>query len=280
MKNTFLIAAFTLLLTGIMSPALHGQQFYTGMNVGYALKIASGVHNNVYSNNTTVNTTTFSEKINFSLGQGLNIGLTGGCKISENAFLELNVSYHNGDPVNAKYTSADTSTNYYYNMDYSMKAKMLFMNPAIQLSVNPEKQLDPYIKFGIIYGIGKVYETDAMISSSSNYEKKFVYQGGNALGFSSALGVMYKANELMSVFCEARMNAVSYSPGKGEMTKFEQDGIDRLPDQTVYDKEIVFVDSYTFDQSAPVDLTKPFKTLKDHLALNSFGFHIGLRFNL
>ncbi len=280
MKNILLILVFTIMMAGIKSEALYGQQFYVGLNAGYGLKIPSGVHNNMYTSNTTINTTTFSEKINFSLGQGLNIGLTGGCTISKNAFAELNVSYLNGDPVNAKYTSTDTSSNYYFNENCSLKAKMLFLNPALQLSMSSDRQLDPYIRFGIIFGIGKVYENNDMIISGSYYEKSFVYQGGNALGVSSALGVMYKANELMSMFCEVRMNAVSYSPGRGEMTEFTQDGVDRLSTQTLHDKEFVFVDSYTLDQSAPVDLTKPSETLKDYLALNSFGFHFGLKFNL
>ncbi len=280
MKNTILLIVVTVVLNGFMSPALYGQQFYAGFNAGYGLKIPSPRHNTWYTSNANINTISTFETIKFSLGQGINIGLNGGCKISENTSVELNVSYLSGAPINTYYTDTDTASNYYFHMETSTEAKMIYLNPAILISLSSEKQLNPYIKFGILYGVGKVHETNGMMYSGEYYDQNIVYSNGHALGFSSSLGITYKASDLIDIFCEAKINAISYTPGKSELTKSTRDGVDQLPSLTLYGKETIYVNSYTFDQNAPIDASKPQEALKDQIPLNSAGFHIGLRFNL
>ncbi len=272
---------FAVLLAGFMSPALYGQQFYAGFDTGYGLKIPSGINNINYSDISSVNSAASFEKVNFSLGQGLYIGLNGGYKISDIASVELNVSYLNGAPVKAQYKATDTAGTYFTEMHYSMSARMIYLNPSFQLSMSPEKKFNPYVKFGIIYGFGKINEVIEGYHISGNYqEMNIVYRDGNALGFSSSLGIMHKISDLFDVFFEARYNALNYSPNKSVLTKFTKDGVDQLSSMTVYEKETVYVDSYSQNTSTPVDVNKPCETTMNLIPLHNYGFHIGLRFNL
>lgn len=280
MKKYFLMSVFVVTYIGLSIPTTYGQSFYTGFDAGYGLKIPSSINNWNYDNISSINAASTYDKVNFSLGKGLYIGLTGGYKVSEVASVELNVSYLNGAPVKAISKSIDTAGSYYVDMNYSMNARMIYLNPALMISISPEKKCNPYVKFGITCGIGKLNETIKGENFNGEYwDMKTVYSNGHALGFTSSLGVLYKASDLLSVFCEARVNGLSYSPNKNVLTKFTKDGIDQLPSMTVYDKELIYVDAYN-TQNGPIDDTKPREMTKTLFSLYNYGLHIGLRFSL
>jgi len=280
MKKYFLMSVFVVTYIGLSIPTTYGQSFYTGFDAGYGLKIPSSINNWNYDNISSINAASTHDKINFSLGKGLYIGLTGGYKISEIASVELNVSCLSGSPVKANNKATDTAGTYYVDMNYSMKAGMVYLNPAFQISMSPEKKFNPYAKFGIIFGFGKLNETiNGMYYTGEYWDMNIVYRDGHALGFSSSLGVVYKVSDLLNVFCEARLNALSYSPNKNVLTKFTKDGADQLASMPVYDKEVIYVDAYN-TQNGPIDDTKPREMTKSLYSLYSYGLHIGLRFNL
>ena len=109
---------------------------------------------------------------------------------------------------------------------------------------------------------------------------KMELSGGMAFGLSSGVGVMLNRSDKMSFFGEINMVNLSYAPTKGKTTEAFYNEVNVLPYMTISEKEIEFVDSYTYNSSNAQTVLEPRKELKQKFPFGSFGVNVGLRINL
>jgi len=257
-------------------------QFYINVGGGYNLGIAN---QSLLNNYERTNNIVKMENVKTSLGKGLNFGLNLGYMFNGNIGIDLQCSYLLGDETTGE--SEDNFTffdiNYYDFEKISIKSQMFRVNPSIIIASGFDK-LDPYARFGVIFGFGSInlnyldeeYENNIL---ENKVIEKWKYNGGMAFGISSALGLMYHISDLISVYGELDLVGMSYAPIKGVMTEYTVNGADKLPNLTTDDKEIDFVDDITYDYNNPPSSAEPSKELKNYLPYSSIGLNIGVRFS-
>lgn len=160
---------------------------------------------------------------------------------------------------------------------------MLQFRPTIILTAGMDK-INPYAKFGMLIGSGSINQTASGVSTNSSSTIKNTLdetrklEGDTAIGFHSALGLLYNVNKKISIFGELNLVNLSYAPTKGTVTSSIENGVDQLPSFSVRDSQIEYVDSTsTADSKAS---TSPRKELKDTYSFNSFGINFGLKYSL
>jgi len=253
---------------------------------GYNLGIAT---RSLLSNVDLINDPSKIENVKVSLGKGLNFGLNLGYMFNGNIGIDLQCSYLLGDEVTGKFNfdgyswSGSDTTYYYHYYTESIKSQMFRVNPSIIIASGFDK-LNPYAKFGVILGFGsityKVLNEEYVNNQIQDIKvEKWKYDGGMAFGISSALGLMYHISDLISVYGELDLVGMSYAPKKGVMTEYTINGADQLPELTTDDKEIDFVDDYTYDNDNPPSPAEPSKQLKNYWPYSSIGLNIGVRFS-
>ncbi|MHB1278619.1 MAG: outer membrane beta-barrel protein [Bacteroidia bacterium] len=253
---------------------LFAQGGYVNFNVGYGLKMGSqnleyfGFYN--YSN--TGNSTT-SEQVFVSLGKGLNVGASFGYMFNKNIGAELGVSYLLGGKSTVKDSYPNGS-----RAEYTLSSNMLRIFPSLVIATGFEK-INPYAKFGVVIGSGSVKYEIVDYDGGDVTKMKMKLNGGIAFGLSSGIGALFNLSEKMAFYGELNMVNLSYAPKKGEVTKFTFNGVNYTGDMTTREREVEFVDRYTYNPSNPPSDSQPSQELKQKLPYGSIGLNIGLRIN-
>jgi len=229
----------------------------------------SGFDNVVFGENSIT-----YEQVFVSLGKGVNARAAFGFMFSEHLGAEVGIGYLMGNKTTA--TTEDPGDDEL--TENQISANMVRINPNVMITAGLEK-INPYAKFGIIVGAGSIkYRTEVMDSGiASTAEAKF--DGGIAIGLSSALGANFNLSNNATIFVELNMVNMAYGPTKGEIIELTEDGEDELPDLTVNEKEVELVKEYTRDLSEPLSDDEPEQALKIKFPFGSVGLNIGARFS-
>jgi hypothetical protein len=263
-----MIVIFTI---SLFSSNLFAQGLYVTANAGYGF----GINKSMIADLTETATTYTHDQKSLSFGKGINLGGAVGFMFNKNMGAELGLSYLIGGKSKSTGTYLDRTEESTYS------GKMFKINPSFIFTSGAGK-FNPYAKMGLVVGFGFFNHEYSVNYTTGDVDlTNYKYNGGIALGFSSALGATYKLNNNLSLFGELSLISLSYSPEKMTVTKATNNGIDVLPGITTYDKETDFVDSYTVSRTpAPIDDTKPRQTLKVPFPFGSFGFNVGIRIGL
>ena len=81
----------------------------------------------------------------------------------------------------------------------------------------------------------------------------------------------------MAFFSELTMSNLSYSPDKGEITKATYNGRDVLGEIPTREKEIEYVNEYSFNSNTQEPESEPAKEPKFNLPFSSAGVGIGIK---
>jgi len=297
-KNIITILFFTSFI--FLNKIIIAQQLYFNINFGYNIDAGNNfikIYNTIYDDN---NNRIDNGKIikNTSYGKGVNADFGIGYKFKKSVSTEINFSYLNGGNIeyltqqNIKVNQANGSLLYSQEIIDNNKLYSRFFRiiPTIKFNTNFNK-LNPFIKFGIIIGFGSIYteenyykkEITVNITEKINEEttyKEWTYNGGFSIGYNTRIGVDYKINEKLYLFGEFNIISLKYSNTKGEMTKYVENGEDKLSETSTYDKEYEFVEEYSIYQNEPIDENKPRKVLKEANPFDSIGFNIGIIYRL
>jgi hypothetical protein len=279
MKNTYFATFVAIISICLFTNNSFAQGAYVHVNAGLAFPMSSQSldildFNNYESNSTGTSSTTTSEQVSVSLGKGLNIGGAFGYMFNEHIGAELGLSYLIGGKSEATESYISPSSNSTYN--YTLSSKMLRIMPSLVIAAGGDK-INPYAKFGVVIGSGSVlYETNSNSDGDISVDN-FVFSGGMALGLTSALGAQLNLSDNMSLFGEVNMINMSYAPTKGEYTVSTYNGIDQLATMTTNEKEVEFVDSYTYNSASPTPDSQPDQDLKIRLPFGSLGINVGLK---
>ena len=224
----------------------------------------------------TENTTTYKQNY-VSLGKGLSVGGAFGYKFNENIGAELGISYLMGSTWESKMAYSDFATSMTRTNEIS--SKMTRINPQFVISMEANK-LTPYAKVGLLLGMGSMSLNSKVEYLDGVVEQTTIFNGGVATGFTTTIGASYAINDKISLFGDLNMVNMSYSPTKGIMTKYAENGVDLLSLMDPIDKEIQFVDTYVEDDNIQPSITEPSKALKIKFPFSSVGVHIGVKYTL
>ncbi len=266
-----IVTMFT--LSALTSNAQMKQGAYVGVNIGYSA--AAGVANfGGLQNETQISTTSFTvENFKFSLGKGVNAGINLGYMFNENIGFELGAQYL----IGGKTTASEKQLNGNYQTT-AFSSKMIQLKPTIVLATSM-KNITPYAKFGMVIGSGKVLINREEKSGSDLDVENFEFSKGMSIGFNAAIGVSFPINNNLSFSADINTINMQYSPKKGTMIKYTENGIDKLASRSVRDKEIEFVKTKTYNSLTPSSSTLPTQTESVSLPFGSIGINIGVKYS-
>ncbi len=276
LMSTGIVIGFSLLSTASAQIVKEGG-FYIAAHGGYNV-IISGTRGLDYlgiSSGVSMYTVNRSgdniEAIPYSFGKGMNAGINVGYMFTGNMGVELGADYLLGGKN--KFTTVVTDGNGTLNMS----AKMIQLRPMMVVARGGNK-INPYAKVGLVLGIGgKITSEHEAIYSGNTEEVVFVRDKGLALGFTGAGGVDFGINDKMCIFSEISFTGLSFSPQKGKMTKALINGVDRLPDLAVKEKEFDYVNNANPTGGSA---SEPVEMPKSSYSFNSAGINVGLKFKL
>jgi len=296
MKNLKL--NLVLLLAIISSTTLFSQGFYLTAGGGYAVGVNSRsawMQNRTYNgyNNEQTGEFSFTEEyanVPFSLGKGVNFGLSVGFMFNDYFGVDLGGSYLMGGKSESVSLSNDTRIDGSGNTLIrkskgvaSIYSKMWRIIPSLVLTPNFEKW-NPFMRIGAVIGFGSFYmdyesDFDDYLGVANTFSTKSEFNKGVAIGVNATMGVNYVLNQKVSLFGEVSYIGLSFAPSKWKQTEYKRNGIDELPQQNRSQTEVDYVDSYVYDRNN-VNPDEPQKQLKESFPFSSIGFNIGVKFNL
>lgn len=277
MKNLKTIIILCAIFFALNANAQSEKGFYANLNAGYNKGTANINYGHALLlnsvNTTEINaTTTQFEGVALTFGGGLNFGGNLGYMFNKNIGFELGANYLMGTDIKSNSTS--------YLGDFSNRessAKMLQVRPTLVFRAGYDK-INPYAKIGMLIGSGKITSSEnGKDASGDTFEEVRELSGGSPIGFHAGLGTLYKISEKISLFGELNLTSLEYAPKKMVLTVFTENGVDQLPTQTVSEKEIEFVDSFT-DNSLPSNPNEPNKFIKFPFSFSSFGLNVGIQY--
>lgn len=278
----------TYVIAFLISASLGAQGLYVKLNVGYGAPAAT--QNNEEFNNRTITDIGGDywdetvERVNFSLGQGINLGGNVGWMFNSNFGIDLGLSYLVGSKIET--TDSRLVDSWYYSttdIKRSLSASMFRFSPSFILVADMLK-INPYARFGVVIGKGKVtmessedyfYQDSDFINEYSE-TRTMELSDGLSVGLSAGVGALYTVAGSITVFGELSMINMTYAPEKGNLVKYTYNGENLLSDLPRYEKEILYVDKIDgFDQEPQGD--EPRKELKTSMPFGSFGLNFGVR---
>jgi outer membrane protein W len=268
MKKIMLGAVVTMFtLSSLQLTAQIKKGAYVGVNVGYN---AGAAVQGGLENRTSTGTTTVRELVKFSYGKGINAGLNLGYMVNENIGFELGLGYLIGGKTKAteKYTGGQT--------DFSTSAAAIQIKPTIVLATTIDK-VSPYAKFGLVIGSTTIKSTSEDKYGSNIDITKTTTKGGMAIGFNSAMGILFPVNSKLSISAEVNMINMQYSPKKSSVTLYTENGVDKLNTWTIRDKETEFVKSITAPTTGGSGV--PTQSLSTPVAFGSIGINVGIKYS-
>ncbi|WP_394760169.1 outer membrane beta-barrel protein [Flavobacterium sp.] len=273
-KNIILI-----LFICFMANKAAAQKMYFNINGGYSFMSNSSTfrfnNDKVFDSNTQIAVGLSSnENVKLSLGKGLNFGGTIGYQFHKNIGAEIGINYLISDKTTGSSKYIDGS-----NYNTSLSTKMFQIKPTVVLSTDFEK-INPYVKIGAIIGLGKIYMEGFGLDVTDTYYDKTEMNGGIAMGVTASFGLNYNIHKNFDIFSEASLNALNYTPKKGTLTAYTENGIDKLPTIPVRGKEYVYVDTTSYTSGGPIDDSKPRETMSTKYPFSSIGINIGIRYKL
>jgi hypothetical protein len=303
MKANFQTSSLVLFFLFVVQYA-NAQSTYYGLNFSYGTHVPGtsfvtnyeSIRENYYSDfDLFEEDSDNAERVNKSYGSGLNFGVVVGRMLNPNIGIELGASYLKGNSISSteEYTSRSYYNgflNYEYteNLTQSTSMNMFKIMPSLVVSAGGEV-FSPYTKFGVVIGSGTVTkeleynlnETDFQNFSSSSEDEYLVEEqtGGFAFGLGAAVGFNYTINASTSIFAEGYFEALNYSPKSGEITTYEENGVDMIDVLSIAESQYEFVNELTENYNLSPSDDKPAKLLSIIYPMTTAGLRFGVNFH-
>jgi opacity protein-like surface antigen len=285
MKFKIKLQLAIVIIAVLMGATTFAQGLYINAGAGYGFPAAPyllGENSDIQQNGEISSTHHFEiVKGSGSLGKGLQAGAIIGYMFNPNVGAELGISYLFGGKIESKseYQNDDYSNMY----ESTLSAKMLRFTPALKMTAG-KGNVKPYLKTGLVVGVAGKIKSESKSTSTGEYnegttESEAEGTGGISIGFAGALGADFMFTDNIGIFAEMGIITQSWAPKKGEITKYTVDGEDHLDDMTTHDKEVEFVDSYSYT-SGDYDENSPDQELKTYFPFSSVGVNVGIKITL
>ena len=258
--------------------------FHFRFKAGYGLAAGGKTFNdlgfNLSSANISAGTNTYSNK-KFSLGGGFQMEGALTYWLSPNFGLDLGLNYTQG-------AAATATINYYealidHTDNINFYGNMFSIVPSIVVAGKLGK-LNPYMRCGFVLGFSKPIdqETVSAYNTSSNERSTYVAQlqlsGAAAYGFKATIGNAIPINESTDFIQEIGFNFISYTPTKGEIISFEQNGQQMVDQLYNSDRYYIYKKSITGSNNQQTNMDEPSVGLASTYPYNNISIMVGIRF--
>ena len=99
---------------------------------------------------------------------------------------------------------------------------MFRINPSFIISTKVSK-FSPYAKNGIDFWYGSfIRENTVKYNNGNESITNYKWDGDVAIGFTSAIGSVYKLSDNVSIYGELNLISLSYAPSKEVITKSDE----------------------------------------------------------
>ena len=260
------------------STRILNKKFYFQIGIGYNFPTGLGTLG-VTQQDVAGNTS--KKYLHSSLGQGVDIGLGLGRKLSQNLGVEMELGYISGtgQSFESQFYINNTPDPYLDKQHNTYTANTFRINPKLLFEVPFKDQNAFYAKLGYLVGFGKETRsaTDDWVYNSGQEntgEFKWETTGGVVSGSTMALGFRFLAEKDVSFFMELTGNNLHRTFKKTTMTEASENGKSFLSSKSVYDTETIYV--HNAESSTTIDSTKPYQYPAYRSNYSSVGFRIGL----
>ena len=275
MKRHLLIVIISLVLTGGLT-AQDTKQFYVRLGFGTSFATASNLDQLYnYSSNG-------SDRSVSIVPVGFGRGFTGvsafGYKFSKYVSIEMGLSQFIGLP---KIADSVNNVPGGASGEVRIAGNMLSLIPSVVIRAGLSP-VDPYARVGFILGVRPTINAKADFwNSSTNPTQETIairhYYGGVAAGLQAAVGVSWEVSSIISLYAEFAFNSISYSPMFSEIILYEQNGVDKLSELTLKQKETEYYNNINPDEEIPSN--SPDKQLRTSLPFSNAGVNLGISFH-
>lgn len=168
------------------------------------------------------------------------------------------------------------------NMNRTMRGD--FFQASAKFIINiPFNKFDVFTKIGLNLASGKLTYIQTMNQDIPNeIILAYKYNKNISLGFNASFGFNFPISKRFSIFTELAFISQSFSPRKGEMTKFTQDGNDvsSWVNNFPYRYQIDFGSEYEWNLFGPDNGSQPQKLYRRSYAIGGYGLTIGAKYVL
>lgn len=209
----------------------------------------------------------------YSAGAGLKVGLGADVGLNENFSIEPVLGYSNGtEKVVDKWNDQSGVPRV-----GSTKESTSFVPFSVTLKLRAKHgAFTPYAGFGPTLAFGAEGATlweETRAGVLTKYEMETTYKTG--FGFHGVVGTDYKVSDRFVIFGQLRADQLSLKPSKGKMTKYTENGVNKLSAQPVKDREIIYKDDAGGASGAA---TVPTVQRADPIAASSLAFTFGVAY--
>ncbi len=274
MKKIFSCFFILLVLVSFVSAAQMSirPQIGLGLGAGKEQIIITGYSTGSDRERSSTGTLIKDEIIIYSGGSGLKLGIGFDYELNPNMSAELSGFYSIGFETEiSKYDNRATQT-----MN-TAKVSTSFLPFSLTLKVKTKiNAITPYAGFGPTIALGpkssfSYTETDP--TTTTAIEGNMYYK--TAIGFHGVLGADYELNSKMSLFVQTKIEQLSFTPSKSELTTYTVNGVNQLPLLTTREKEVEYLDDIGGIISDP---NKPAVELARPGPANSFTISAGIAY--
>ena len=280
--TTFQMKKLILLMVGLMIfETNQGQVAFLSIEGSYAFPAFKYAIVGVNSSKLGNNGYTFYDA-SFSLGRGWLPGTTLQYYFNDNLGIRLSGEYFSGKKVSMSEQSDIAIIIRTISHEYT--CKYFGIHPGLVLAL-PVGIFRPYFNLGVTVGKGHiVYDEiidDKVNGVSTSVSKlEYKYSEGTLFGPWSVLGLDVKLSDRFTVFTEFDISSVQFAPGKGELIKATNNGVDVLNTYPVSQRQIEYSESYTTSSSVLPDETQPSKELIKRYSCGYYSCGLGIRISL
>jgi hypothetical protein len=219
---------------------------------------------------------------------GINFGLNFGYTFKKNLGFELGVQHFSGSTQNSTGTDGFKQISAFERFreqtSLSINTTMWQVLPSLVL----REEFGRYQFYGRFSAVLTFAQMDLQAQYSRvrelggvrfNFDQEVDYalSGGFGLGSQVGIGLQFALSDKVNFFVEATYTGIMHSPSRGEMTRFHQDGVDRLPDLDTRHREFVFSNA-TKEGSGTADANKPGQGDRFWVPFVQAGLNFGLVF--
>ena len=273
----FFINLFILIYFFICS-AIYAQKPYLELGGGYNLGSGKMNLGEVYSSSNGIGSI---QRVNGSYGEGFHIGGAIGYNINKNLAIETALNLIDGRSFKSSFYSSYTNGMGLIINKYELESRSEFIQiiPSLMVHFGWSK-FDPFAKVGLILGTGTVFYSYLEQDSYNDIESYYELSKGLGIGYKTSIGTFYHFNQWFSCFAEFTVLNINFSPNKGKLTSYKENGIEQIETMDVNEREVEYEDVYDFNYNANHNQDEPSKEIKQTLPFGSAGLQLGMRFQI
>ncbi len=271
--NVFIVLYF------IICSAIYAQNPYISLAGGYQL--GSGKMN-LGENYTSSNGIGSVQRVIGSYGEGFHISGAIGYNINKNIAVEAMVNLIDGKSFETSfYSSHSNGSGIVISNKFELESRAEFIQfiPSLLVHFGWSK-FDPFAKVGLILGTGTIFYSYREQDTYNDIESYYETSKGLGLGYKTSIGSFYHFNDWFSLFAEVSILSNNFSPTRGKLTSYKENGIELINEMSVSDREVKYQEEYDFNYTEDHNENEPSKEIKQSLPFGSAGLQLGIRFQL